>query len=203
MKLDHLLLGLLAMGPRSGYDVVKYMQREGRYLRSNTDPSQVYRVLSRMLTNGWLTQVTESRDGAPDAKVYRLSDQGRRELLAWARSPYVPPSRFSDPDFMVRFEFGGMVDPEGLRQLVVTELAARRREVAANRGRDRTRTYTDPIPEVDSERGNLLSEMAHRFGMRGIDAWISWLEETLAELDNRGVTHPRDAEGDAALTAVA
>lgn len=194
MRLEHILLGLLARGSRSGYDIGKWMQQEGRFYRSNTDQSQIYRVLRGMEKRGWVAHAVEVRPSAPDAKVYRLTDEGRAELLAWARSKYAPPSRFQDGDFHARFDFAGALDADALRDLLVTELEARRAQVAAGRNRDRMQTYQEPIPELDIDRANLLAELSHRRGAAEIDRWIDWLEQTLADLDARGITRPGDAE---------
>lgn len=194
MKLEYILLGLLARGDFSGYDIGKWMQKEGRFYRSNTDQSQIYRVLRRMEDNGWIAHTVDPRTGRPDAKMYRITETGRDELLAWARSPYLPPSRFQDADFHVRFDIAGMVDPEALRTLVVTELEARRAQVSTSRGRDRTRVYGHPIPELDVERANLLADISHRRGTTEIDAWIAWLERTLDELDAAGITRAPASE---------
>ncbi|RUR01802.1 PadR family transcriptional regulator [Labedella endophytica] len=199
MKLEYILLGLLARGPVSGYDIGKWMQREGRFYRSNTDQSQIYRVLKRMEDAGWIGHVVDPRTGRPDAKVYRMTEAGRAEVVRWSREPYAPPSRFQDADFHVRFDIAGALDPESLRNLLVTELDARRRQVAESRDRDRTRTYPDPIEELDVERANVLADASHRRGMLEIDTWIGWLERTLEEFDASGVTAPSgvDATGSA------
>lgn len=190
MKLEYILLGLLARGAFSGYDIGKWMQKEGRFYRSSTDQSQIYRVLRRMEEHSWIAYTIGPRTGGPDAKVYRITAAGKDELLRWARTPYEPPSRFQDADFHVRFDIVGMLDDLALRELIVTELEARRTQVASSRSRDRTRVYGDPIPELNVERANLLADISHRRGAAEIDAWISWLERTLRELDESGVTNP-------------
>ncbi|MER6969215.1 hypothetical protein ABT408_37275, partial [Streptomyces halstedii] len=121
---------------------------------------------------------SDPRDGAPDAKVYRLTPEGRGELLGWARSPYEPPSRFQDPDFLARFLFAGMLDADLPVRLIDVELAHRRAQVAQSRGRDRSLRLNDALPEIDPERTRLLGELLHLEGVRQIDAWIDWLERT-------------------------
>ncbi|GHJ39305.1 PadR family transcriptional regulator [Streptomyces sp. TS71-3] len=195
VKLEHILLGLFAQRPWSGYDLRKWLSEGGKFLRSNADQSQIYRLLSRMEEHGWITHTVDAREKRPDAKVYTLTKRGRAELLAWARSPYTPPARFQDPDFMVRFLFGGIVEPAGLRSLLETELAARREQVARHRGRDRTHHFVDAIPEVDPDRAGLLLELAHIRGMAEVDSWIAWLQEMLVTLDASRTIPPEPASG--------
>ncbi|MER5880008.1 PadR family transcriptional regulator [Streptomyces sp. NPDC060235] len=187
MKFEHVLLGVLAMQPQSGYDLRRWLEREGRFLRSGVHQSQIYRLLARMTEKGWIGWESDPRDGAPDAKVYRLTPEGRAELLAWARSPYEPPSRFQDPDFLARFLFAGMLDADLPVRLIDVELAHRRAQVAQSRGRDRSLGLNDALPEIDPERTRLLGELLHLEGVRQIDAWIDWLERTRRLLvDHRG-----------------
>ncbi|RJL23258.1 PadR family transcriptional regulator [Bailinhaonella thermotolerans] len=188
MKFDHILLALLAMRPWTGYDLHKWMRQEGRYLRPESDQSQIYRLLARLEEQGWATHELDERDGRPHAKVYRLTGEGREEVLRWARSPYVPSPRLRDPEFTARFVFAGMLDPAVLRDLLVTELEARKEQVRLNRGRDRALTFDEPLPEVDPDRARLLWDLVHQRGMDLIDSWIEWLEQTLARLDDEGVT---------------
>jgi DNA-binding PadR family transcriptional regulator len=84
MSIKHGLLALLERGPSHGYQ-----------LRSDFDAAtgaawplnvgQVYTTLDRLERDGFVAQ-----DGDPDAEgriAYRITDDGRRELSAWFRSP--------------------------------------------------------------------------------------------------------------------
>ncbi|MEE1823464.1 PadR family transcriptional regulator [Streptomyces sp. BE20] len=178
MKFDHVLLGLLAIHPRSGWDLKQWLAGEGQFVRSNAHQSQIYRLLNRMAEQGWVAFETDPRDGRPDAKVYRLTGAGRAELVTEARSPYRPTSRFQDPDFMARFYFTGLVAPDRLIDLIDTELAYRRRQVATMRGRDRSVAFAEGVPEADAHRVRLLRELTHQYGASAVDAWLDWLERT-------------------------
>lgn len=185
MKLEYLLLGLLACRPFDGYEIMKWLETEGQFLRSKTHHSQVYRDLGRMVANGWVEYSIDPREHTPDAKVYRITEIGRDALLGFVRSPYTPPSRFHDADFTSRFVFTVGVDLDAAERLVSTELEYRRAQVARNRGRDRSMRFRDSIPELDVERFALIGEELHQFGMASVDAWMAFLEHLqgrLAEL---------------------
>lgn len=190
MKFDHVLLALLATRPWTGYELRKWLEQEGRYLRPEADQSQIYRLLTRLEERGWAAHEVDDRGSRPQAKVYRLTEDGREEVLRWARSPYVPSPRLQDPEFTVRFVFAGMLDPALLRELLVTELEACKEHVRLNRDRDRTLVFEDPIPEVDPDRARLLWDLTHVRGMNRMDSWIEWLEETLARLFDEEPPHP-------------
>ncbi|MER7701282.1 PadR family transcriptional regulator [Kitasatospora sp. NPDC097605] len=176
MKFDHVLLGLLAIHPRSGWDLKEWLAGEGQFVRSHAHPSQIYRLLKRMADQGWVVFETDPRDGRPDAKVYRLTDAGRAELIREARSPFEPASRFQDPDFMARFYFSAQLAPEQLLPLIDTELDYRRRQVTLMRPRDRSLSFAEGTPEADVRRLRMIRELTHEYGTSAVDAWIDWLE---------------------------
>ncbi|NYE50762.1 DNA-binding PadR family transcriptional regulator [Spinactinospora alkalitolerans] len=183
MKLEYALLGLLSRRPYSGYDLSKWLETEGRFLRDKAHHSQIYRLLGRMVRDGWVEFDVDPREGRPDAKVYRLTDLGRTALLDWAKEEYRPSSRFQRSEFLLRFAFAGPVAPETLVPMVRTELAYRRDQVARNRDRDRTVAVVDPVPELDVPLTQKLADLSHDYGTRAVDVWIDWLERVLARLE--------------------
>ncbi|MFI6316763.1 PadR family transcriptional regulator [Nonomuraea sp. NPDC050556] len=185
MKFEYVLLALLSFRPYSGYDLRKWLEVEGQFVRSRAHHSQIYRLLGRMVADGWVEFEVDPREGRPDAKVYRLTPLGREELLAWVRSPYDPPSRFQDADFLTRFGFATALDREAAIALVRTELDYRRAQVARNRNRPRTLHFEDPIPEVDEAMAQEIFDRMHELGAGAMDQWIEWLESTLARLEDR------------------
>lgn len=172
MKLEHLLLGLVIEKPSTGYDIRKYLNTYGRFLRSNTTMSQVYRSLRRMTDLGWVAFSIDDRPGAQDAKVYRITPEGRTVFLDWLTGPYTPPSRFKDTDFEARLAFAGHMTREQLVEILDTELNARRDQVARFRFRDRTRDTVDS-DHFDRDLAEAVGERLHAWGTRQIDAHIA------------------------------
>ncbi|GAA1057705.1 hypothetical protein GCM10017608_01070 [Agromyces luteolus] len=182
MKFENVLLGLLAMKPLHGYELMKWLDTEGQFLRSNTHHSQIYRELGRMVTNGLVEFHVDPREGRPDAKVYRITDVGREALVEWVHSPYQPTSRFQDADFNARFIFTAQLDPAAAIVVIDTELDYRRAQVLRSRTRSLTMADPDPIPEIDLARARRLGLAMHEFGKESVDRWIEWLEEMRASL---------------------
>lgn len=176
MKLESILLGVLARRPSTGYDLKKYLDTHGRFLRSNTQMSQVYRSLARMEDSGWVTHTVEPRQGATDAKTYRITDEGMTVFLDWLTGPYQPPTRYNDPDLGVRFAFAGFMTREQILHLIDVELSTRRDEIARYRHRDRhldTEPAGIPFDEVLSD---VVAEWTHRMGADGMDRHVEALE---------------------------
>ena len=201
MKLEHLLLGLLGEMPRTGYDIKKYLDTHGRFLRSNTTMSQVYRSLSTMTERGWVAFSVDQRPGAQDAKIYRVTGDGMTVFRDWLEGPYSPPSRFQDPEFGARLGFAGYLTPEKVIALVETELAARRDQVAKYRFRDRT-IAASTSEDFDRELATAIRERMHQQGTRQIDAHIAELEQLRGELLD-GTLFERQAPGQADAAASA
>jgi PadR family transcriptional regulator AphA len=146
MKLEHILLGVLLEHPSTGYDLKKYMDTHGRFLRSNTQMSQVYRTLAAMENQAWVTHSVEARPGAQDAKTYRVTNEGATVFLDWLTGPYHPPTRFQDPDLGVRLMFAGFMSAEQLLRILDTEIDTRQDEIARFRFRDRRQQWAPTIP---------------------------------------------------------
>ncbi|MFB8079992.1 PadR family transcriptional regulator [Streptomyces sp. NPDC056013] len=176
MKLEYVLLSLLAQRPHSGYDLRKWLQIEGQFLWSRAHHSQIYRALRTMESDGWVAHQVDPREGRPDAKVYRMTETGRDALLAWVRGPYEPTSRFQEVDFVARFSITVPLDREAAVRLIRTELTYRREQIARNRDRDRALHFEDPIPELDQELARQVHEELHQRGAQAVDGWVAWLE---------------------------
>ncbi|MGW6749677.1 PadR family transcriptional regulator [Streptomyces sp. NPDC055006] len=182
MKFEYVLLALLARRPYSGYDLRKWLETEGQFVWSRAHHSQIYRKLGQMETDGWVRHEVDLREGRPDAKVYRLTPRGRDVLLEWVRSPYEPPSRLMEIDFLSRFSIAVPLDKDASIRLVETELDYRRAQIVRNRHRDRTLHYEDPLPELDQELDRQIHHALHVIGAQAMDLWVAWLERTLHSL---------------------
>jgi DNA-binding PadR family transcriptional regulator len=182
MKLDLILLAVLSMRPYSGYDLTKWFDLEGQFMRSNVHHSQIYRLLGKMVMQGLVEYTVHPGNGRPDAKVYRITDTGRSMLLDFARSPYQPTSRFQDPDFVCRLWIAGMIDTAATIALIDIELAYRTAQIAVTRGRSLRLDLDSPIPEIDPRRAQDITLRIHEQGKNAVDAWIDWLRTTRAEL---------------------
>lgn len=181
MRLENILLGVLLQHPSTGYDLKKFLDTTGRFLRSNTSMSQVYRCLGGMEERGWVTHSVEHRAGAQDAKTYRVTEEGATVFLDWLTSPYQPPTRFEDPDLGVRLAFAGLTTAEEVIRWLDVELPVRREEVARYRLRDRREEWA-PTVGFDAALSESINNRMHFKGARAKDAHIAELERLRTEL---------------------
>ncbi len=86
--LDTLILKAVSWGPRHGYAI-------GKWIRENTDgvlqvkEGALYPALHRLEKKGWLEENWGTTDTGREAKYYRLTELGRKqlgsEISRWAR----------------------------------------------------------------------------------------------------------------------
>ncbi|MBN9194261.1 PadR family transcriptional regulator [Microbacterium sp.] len=191
MKLEHLLLGVLLMKPRTGYDLKRFMDLQGVFMRPRTQMSQVYRSLTTMAENGWATFTVSERPGAQDAKIYSATDLGRQVFMGWLNSPYVPAVYPFDSEIRARLYFIGFLGEDALIDLLTTEIEARERQIAKYRFRDRTIEVGEDAP-FDLELTEFVEEFEHQSGSASMDLHVAQARE-LRDLIIRRRAESREA----------
>lgn len=92
MPVAHAVLGVLARGPRHGYELRRALEAElGAEWR--VDFGQLYRVLARLERAGWVRVQRQERAAGPTRKVRAITAAGRRELERWRAQPPPAPRR--------------------------------------------------------------------------------------------------------------
>lgn len=194
MSLDHILLGLLRE-PATGYDLKNAFSEHVQHFWS-AELSQIYPTLKRLEQRRMLRSRVEPSPKGPDRRVYRLTDEGREELLRWLRSgPSVGTERFA---YLAQLYFMDAVgDLHETRAFLIAlrdhlsrrhaQLRAVERDVIAAHG-DAPERYRD----AGFHRFATL-----RMGIHSIGSKVSWCDETLAAIDRRLASRPRaeDAAG--------
>src|SRR3954453_19951415 len=89
MALEHAILVSLLEQPGSGYELARRFERSiGRFWTATHQ--QIYRVLKRMETDGWVTAEEVSQGGRPAKRSYSVAAPGRAALTSWLRAPVQP-----------------------------------------------------------------------------------------------------------------
>jgi DNA-binding PadR family transcriptional regulator len=184
-RLEVILLSLLSTSARTGYDVRKWLDRHGAYVGYSAQTSQIYRQLGKLVDREWAVPIPDPRDSGPDAKLYQITDEGRRKLQEWIDSPYEPPLRPLDPDFQVRLRFAGTHSPEKALELVRTELRFRR-EHRQNHLIVTELAEEDFGPDEDEDERYWREELIRLQSERGlymVNSLMAWLEATEVRLE--------------------
>src|SRR3954465_13594255 len=105
MSLRHALLGLLADGNASGYDLLKLFETSLANVWPATQ-SQIYTELTELAGSGLITVAAEGPRGR---KEYALAHEGLAELRHWLTE--TRPQRNTRSDILLRVFFLGVLRP--------------------------------------------------------------------------------------------
>lgn len=114
--LDGALLGLLARGPATGYDLRRVFQTTalGRFSDS---PGSIYPALRRLEAQKLVAGSSEA--GGRRRRVLRLTAAGTRAVIAWVTAPVTADDLLRDPALVdLRLAFISDVAPERLTRFL-------------------------------------------------------------------------------------
>ncbi len=120
MSLQHLILGVLKYQPTSGYDLNKAFGASVQHFW-DTDQSQIYRALHKMLDLGWVAVEVVEQEDAPDKKIYQLTEAGWVELRRWLAAPMPMPALHEG--WLGQLFFAAEISREQQRGLLEARLA--------------------------------------------------------------------------------
>ncbi|WP_433223609.1 PadR family transcriptional regulator [Microtetraspora malaysiensis] len=172
MSLRHAMLGLLARGPASGYDLLKLFEIS----LSNVWPatqSQLYSELGRLADTGLVKVVAEGPRGR---KEYAITDEGLAELRHWITE--VEPNRSRRSDMLLRVFFLNTVEPEQARQYLRDRAAA---AVTQHEGLAKIREFIADEQDALSVYGRIAVEWGLRFSAMQQE-WAEWAAEEIDQL---------------------
>ena len=173
MVLARIILGFLALGPMTGYDLKRHFDSSAAYFWS-ADKAQIYRTLASLVADGLAETEVLPGDGAPDRILHRITPAGRDVLAAWLDSPLDrQPER--DP-FLARLFFAGDDAP------LVRRLVTARRTAVENFVQDLEQVRAD-TPEVDrdSSPAPWLRIQTLEHGIAAGRQELVWLDSLLEE----------------------
>lgn len=110
-RTEFAILGLLALGARSGYDIKK-MADESMGHFWNESFGHIYPILKRLERAGYLTSSIEPQQGRPDRTVYALTPDGKEHFESWFQMPIDPvPPR---DELLLKLSLGPLAERDDL-----------------------------------------------------------------------------------------
>ncbi|MDT4911495.1 MAG: hypothetical protein QOC66_623 [Pseudonocardiales bacterium] len=179
MALEHAILVSLAERASTGYDLARRFDKSiGQFWTATHQ--QVYKVLARMESAGWIASTHVVQDGRPDKKVYDLTADGRAELREWIAQPAEPEAARSDLAVKIRGASYG--DPAA----VAVEVR-RHRAAHAERLEFYLTNEKREFPDPSALRGHRLHQWLVLRGGIGLErGLIDWYDEVVAALTPKG-----------------
>jgi len=166
MSTPYVLLGLLADGPRHGYDLKRAHDTRMPHAKPLAF-GQVYATLGRLERDGLVEQSGSDRDSGPDRTSYALTEAGREKLDGWL-TEIEPPAPFVTSALFSKVVVSLLAaDADRARGYLVAQRAA-------HSARLRELTVVKTAPEV-----SVGDVVAADFAIAHLDADLRWLQTTL------------------------
>jgi DNA-binding PadR family transcriptional regulator len=177
MSLRHALLGLLADGPYSGWQLLKHFEGSLAYAWPALH-SQIYPELARLREADLIEQTGEGPRGA---KEYSLTASGRDEVERWLRE--TTPGRTTRDEALLRVFFLWLLEPDEAAAYLDREAEYQRRLLA-----DLERIASSPAPTDAKERSYRL---ALDYVLRVTRTRREWAEDGAREIRARSGERPQ------------
>ncbi|GES27615.1 PadR family transcriptional regulator [Streptomyces angustmyceticus] len=190
MALDHAILVSLLEKPGSGYELARRFERSIGYFWTATH-QQIYRVLKRMESDGWIDVREVPQQARPDKKEYSVAAPGRAALSAWLHEPIEPES--VRHDLAVKIRGAAFDDPAALIREVERHHRAHTDRLAHYLAGER-RDFTGPQAPAPPDAGQELQHVVLRGGIAYERMTLAWLDDVLATLHRLAARHPSGPE---------
>jgi DNA-binding PadR family transcriptional regulator len=119
MDVQSVLLGFLMRKSMTGYDLKKAFSISFSFF-SGLSYGSIYPALKKMEKQGLITKRLEIQDGAPNRKVYTITEAGKTAFLDALKSPFAQEQPKSS--FLMRLFFFSHLSPEERRAIVANYL---------------------------------------------------------------------------------
>ncbi|MER0484368.1 PadR family transcriptional regulator [Streptomyces sp. Edi2] len=185
MALDHAILVSLLEKPGSGYELARRFDRSIGYFWTATH-QQIYRVLKRMESDGWIDVREVPQQARPDKKEYSVAAPGRAALSGWLHEPIEPES--VRHDLAVKIRGAAFDDPAALIREVERHHRAHSDRLAHYLAGER-RDFTGPEAPAPPDAGQELQHVVLRGGIAYERMTLAWLDDVLATLHRLAGPH--------------
>ncbi|GHC60156.1 PadR family transcriptional regulator [Streptomyces cinnamoneus] len=178
MALEHAILVSLLEKPGSGYELARRFDRSIGYFWTATH-QQIYRVLKRMESDGWVEAREVPQQGRPDKKRYSVAAPGQAALSRWLHEPIEPES--VRHDLAVKIRGAAFDDPSELMRQV-ERYQRTHSERLAHYLAGELRDFTGPDAPEPLDTMQELQHVVLRGGIAYERMTLAWLDDVLATL---------------------
>lgn len=183
MSLQHALLGFLNYQPMTGYELKQFMDTSTQNFW-HAKQSQIYTTLKKLEANELVDSIVEAQEGRPDRRVYEITAAGQAELSNWLAQPLTVMDPKKEALLLKLFFSAQLEKPAILTQLrLLRDLHERQQARYATEIKTVVEQYAAAMP--DKEKDALLWDATRRFGVLYEEAYVCWLDETIAMVEEQ------------------
>lgn len=167
------VLGVVAHRPMHPYEMARALRGWGKDRDMPVKWGSLYSVVERMAERGLLEAAGTSREGRrPERTVYRITEEGREELVDWTRELLATPER-EFPRFRAGLSVMAALPPDEVAALLRQRLAAL--EAQSEEFRESFAAWVE-VPRL------FLVESEYDLAMAEAEA--AWVRSLLAEVES-------------------
>ncbi|RSN38121.1 PadR family transcriptional regulator [Amycolatopsis sp. WAC 01416] len=166
------ILSTLNERPMHPYEMASILKSRGKDRDMGIKWGSFYTVVGNLRKHGFIEAVESGREGArPERTVYRITDDGRDEMLDWLRE-LLGELAPEEPKFVAGLSVLGWLGPDEVIALFRTRLAALDEDIASTRAE--LARLIEEIPRL------VLLELEYHLAIRAAEA--EWVRSILGEL---------------------
>jgi DNA-binding PadR family transcriptional regulator len=168
------VLSVLLQRPMHPYEMATVLRALGKEQDMKVNWGSFYTVIANLAKHGLIEATETHREGRrPERTVYRITDDGRAELIDWVRELLAFPER-EQPKFEAALSVAGVLPPAEVAGLLRQRLHALDGEVASQEAA--IRQWSKDVPRL------FLIEAEYHLAMVRAEAeWVRGLVAELAE----------------------
>lgn len=179
MSLSHSILGFLAYGRMTGYDLSKAFGSSVRFFW-HAQASHIYLELKKLEQKQFVTCEQVLQTEKPNKKLYEITEAGRREFLRWLASEGEGFGKGTKDAFLLRIFFSGNHPPEVCIGMLTAFAADCRRQLDEMGAVPASiRSYGGMVDERHSIYWGLTAD----FGNRYMQMCVDWAESAVRRLE--------------------
>jgi PadR family transcriptional regulator AphA len=181
LSLKHGLLGLLNQGPMTGYELDKAFKSSLDFFWQ-AQTSQIYRELTAMEKQGWLSSEIIVQTDKPNKKLYTLTPEGKAELLNWLSENSIEDDIRVRDAFLVKLFFSGEID--NAANIEKMKLFKKACEISLQKMAETEITIADCGRQLEDKHHMVYWGATASFGTYYYEMCIQWAEDTIKKLED-------------------
>src|SRR5690606_10045673 len=109
--------------PMHGYELYQHVSNPaGLWLVWRLKQSQLYALMARLQTQGYVTTTLQSQEARPPRKIFSLTAEGHNAYMGWVTSPVAHPRQMRQ-EFLMKLYFVRQEGPQAVAQLISEQRA--------------------------------------------------------------------------------